>query len=238
MSTRSFNIYCGSYEIISSGLERLLKKQFFQKKAIFPVRKKLWRFFSRFIEYDKPQRTVCKGPHCFYDHYWVWYKMKSVGPRRLLNSKIFGKKADFPVKERFWPIFSHFIEHNKGHEIFFEGPQGLFDVVFAIDKSLSLGPKRSIARIFSKISCSHGDKSFWLTFLKNINYDIPPGTVFKCSKGFKTITMEVIRSFLQHMRGCWKHNFLKKNGNLPSEEKYMGPFFSFFQVWQTSKEGL
>ena len=109
---------------------------------------------------------------------------------------------------------------------------------FAIDKSLSLGPKRSIARFFSKISCSHGDKRFWLTFLKNINCDKSTGTVCKCSKGFLTITMEVIRSFLQHMRGCWKHNFLKKKGNLPSEEKNYGPLFLVFSSVTNLKGGF
>ena len=117
--------------------------------------------------------------------------MKSLGPRRLLNSQIFGKNADFPVKKTFWPIFSDFIEQNKGQKTFLEGPQGLSDIFFAIDKSLSLGPKRSIARFFLKISCSHGDKRFWLTFLKNINCDKPPGTVFKISKSFLAITRKL-----------------------------------------------
>ena len=134
------------------------------------------------------------------------------------------------MKESFWPTFSHFIEHNKSQETFFEGPQGLFDIFFAIDKSLSLGPKRSIARIFSKISCSHSDKRFWLTFLKNINCDKSPGTVCKFSKGFLTITMEVIGSCLQHMRGCLKHNFLKKKAIFPVRKKIMAPFFSFYQM--------
>ena len=142
------------------------------------------------------------------------------------------------MKKRFWPIFSHFIENNKGQETFFEGPQGLFDIFFAIDKSSSLGPNMSIARFFSKISCSLGDKRFWLTFLENINCDKPPGTVCKCSKDFLTITMEVIRSFLQHMRGCWKHNFLKKKAIFPVRKKFMASFFSFFQVWQTAKDSL
>ena len=54
------------------------------------------------------------------------------------------------------------------------------DNFFAIDKNLSLGPKRSIARIFWKYGCSHGDRRLWITFLSNINSDKPPETVFKC----------------------------------------------------------
>ena len=41
----------------------LLKTQLFGKNAIFPV-KKLWRFFSCFIEHDKCQRDFYKGPDC------------------------------------------------------------------------------------------------------------------------------------------------------------------------------
>ena len=84
------------------------------------------------------------------------------------------------------------------------------DKFFAINKNLSLGPKRSIARIFWKISCSHGDRRLWITFLSNINCDKPPKTVFKCQKSSLTITVEVIISFLQDLRGSWKNNFPKK----------------------------
>ena len=112
------------------------------------------------------------------------------------------------------------------------------DNFLAIDKNLSLGPKRSIARIFWKISCSHGDKRFWLTFFKNINCEKSPGTVCKCSNDFLTFTTEVIGSFLQHMRGCWKHNFLKKKAIFPVRKKIMARFFSFYHVRQTSKTGL
>ena len=135
-----------------------------------------------------------------------------------------GKKANFPVNKRFWPHSSPFIEHNKDQKTFFEGPQGLFDNFFAIDKNLSLGPKRSIARIFWKISCSHGDRRLWITFLSNIILDKPPGTVCKSSIGFLTITMEVIRSFLQDLRGYCKNNFSKKRQYFQWGKNY-GPLF-------------
>ena len=131
------------------------------------------------------------------------------------------------MNKRFWPNSSPFIEHNKDQKTFFEGPQGLFDKFFAIDKNLSLGPKRSLARIFWKISCSHGDKRLWITFLSNINLDKPPGTVCKSSKGFLTITMEVIRSFLQDLRGYCKNNFSKKKPIFPVRKK-LWPSFSRF----------
>ena len=104
----------------------------------------------------------------------------------------------------------------------------MFNNFFAIDKKLSLGPKRSIARIFSKISCSHGDRRLWITFLSNIICVKPPRTVFKCPKGSLTLTLEVILSFLQDLRSCWKNNFSKKKAILPVRKKNYGPPFSRF----------
>ena len=40
----------------------MLKTKIFEKKAISPVKKRLWPTSSRIIEHDKRQRTTCKGP--------------------------------------------------------------------------------------------------------------------------------------------------------------------------------
>ena len=112
------------------------------------------------------------------------------------------KKSNLPSEEKILAYFSLFLEHNKGQETIFEGPQGLFDDFFAIFKNLSLGPKRSVAIYFPKISCSHGDRSFWLTFHSYISCDTPPGTVHKDPRSFWTFTVEVLVSFLQDLRGC------------------------------------
>ena len=48
--------------MVSLGPKRLLKTQFFGEKANFPVKKKFWSFFSRILDCDKPQGTICKGP--------------------------------------------------------------------------------------------------------------------------------------------------------------------------------
>ena len=54
-----------TYRSIFLGTDRLLKTQFFEKKAKFPVKKTLWPNFSRIIERDKHQWTICKGPKGF-----------------------------------------------------------------------------------------------------------------------------------------------------------------------------
>ena len=38
----------------------MLKTQIFEKKAIFPVKKRFWPVFFRITECDKPQGTLCK----------------------------------------------------------------------------------------------------------------------------------------------------------------------------------
>ena len=40
----------------------MLKKQIFEKKANFPVKKKFSAYFSQVIECDGPQRTIFEEP--------------------------------------------------------------------------------------------------------------------------------------------------------------------------------
>ena len=140
------------------------------------------------------------------------------------------KRQTFQWRKNFGLFFSHFLEHNKGQETIFQGPQGLFDNCSAIDNFFSLGPKRSIARNFSKqkISCSHSDRRFWLTFHRLINCDKPPRTGFFCTQAFLTSTVEVIGSFLQDLGGCWKHNSLEKKRQFIQWGKNCGPIFLVF----------
>ena len=51
-----------TYRSIFLGTDRLLKTQFFEKKAKFPMKKILWPIFSPIIECDKPQGTIYNGP--------------------------------------------------------------------------------------------------------------------------------------------------------------------------------
>ena len=58
----SSDIYCRVYSIISSGPERLLKTQIFEKKANFLVKNIFWPLFSLITEHDKCRGIFCKGP--------------------------------------------------------------------------------------------------------------------------------------------------------------------------------
>ena len=56
------------------GPNRLLKSQIFEKKGILSSEKHIVACFSRLIECDKPQRTVCKGPKGFSDNCFGTYR--------------------------------------------------------------------------------------------------------------------------------------------------------------------
>ena len=102
----------------------------------------------------------------FFHHYYVSYNINSLGPRRLLKTHFFERKANFPVKKSFWPNPPPIIECDK-----------------------------------------------------------PQGTVYISSEASVTISLEKLRSFLQDLRGCWKHNFLKKKKEILPVKKKIGLFF-------------
>ena len=51
--------------------------------------------------------------------------MVSLGPKRLLKTQNFGKKANFPVKKKFWPIFSRIFDCDKHQGKNCYGPKGI-----------------------------------------------------------------------------------------------------------------
>ena len=79
---------------------------FLKKKRNFPVEKKFWPFPSRINEHDKRQETIYKGPQ-------GTLTITVEGRRSFIQDltgcckqKFLNKKAIFPVRKRFWPIFS------------------------------------------------------------------------------------------------------------------------------------
>ena len=120
--------YSRSFLIISGTPERLLQTQIFEKKAIFPMKKIMWPTFSRIIECDKHQRTICKGPQAvptitvesmrafFQDLSGCW------------KHKFLKKKAIFQVKKLLWPIFSFIIECHKAQGTVSKGPKGVLTI--------------------------------------------------------------------------------------------------------------
>ena len=98
-------------EVIRSNFKeskKLLKTNFW-KKAIFLVKKRFWPFFSynRVIECDKSQRTLCKSPRGNLTFTAEVTRSNFEKISEVVENKFLKKKANFPVKKRFWPFFSY-----------------------------------------------------------------------------------------------------------------------------------
>ena len=73
-----------------------------------------------------------------------------------------------------------------------------FDLNCANDRAISLGPKRSTERMFSKKSCFHGYKSFWPTFSRLMECNKPQRTIYKDEQVFLTFTLEFIGALFRN----------------------------------------
>ena len=84
--------------------------------------------FSRITEYSRPQVTICWAPQRFYDNHCASFKIISVTPERLLNIKVFEKKAFFLAKKLFRPSFSRIMENGKPQGTKYRDQQGIVTV--------------------------------------------------------------------------------------------------------------
>ena len=125
--------------------------------------------------------------------------------------------------KKFWPKFSRIVEHDKRQETTYEGTQGFLTSIVQAVWSF-LWDLRSSEQVFTKKGYISGDKRFWPLFSRFIDCDKCQRTNCKSPKGVLAITVEVIRSFLWRLEGCWKHSFLKK-GTI-SNENFLWPTFS------------
>ena len=110
--TRCFDHDCSNDKNISLTPKRSTETNI-SKKIFFLGDKCFWPTFPCIIACGKHQGTFYKGPQifltftleliraCFFDLNGCW------------KHKVLKTKAFFPVKETFWPSFSHFIERGK-----------------------------------------------------------------------------------------------------------------------------
>ena len=75
------------------------------------------------------------GVFNIFHHYYVSYKINTLGPRRLLKTQYFERKANFPVKKSFWPNLPPIIECDK--------PQGTVYISSEASVTITLGNLRS-----------------------------------------------------------------------------------------------
>ena len=92
-------------------------------------------------------------------------------------TQIFGRKANFPVKKNFWPIFSRIFECEKprGSE---QKVHGVFRLLMWKLSDRFFGPKLSIETKFSKNSCFHRDNRFWPIFRRIVECEKPQETKY------------------------------------------------------------
>ena len=87
--------------------KRLFKTHIYWKKAIFSVKKCICPIFFRIVEIDKPQKTIQKSPKDI-----LTFNVEVIGsfwgPKRLLKTQIFLKKAVFLRTNVFAPYFLKF----------------------------------------------------------------------------------------------------------------------------------
>ena len=101
-----FDNYCGKYNILSVTLERLLETQFFEKKNTFPLK----NFLAVSFSYHRLKKTLSNyllGSRMSFSNYGASNKINSLGPKKSIVPIFFKLKAIVPMKNRFWPNYTH-----------------------------------------------------------------------------------------------------------------------------------
>ena len=94
---------------------------------------KTWVLTGKQFEDFRPKKEQNQSPRLFNntsslkttnlcDIYCARYKIVSLGPE---NSIEMFKKSSFPLKKKFWPLFSHTTEQDRLHGKIYNGPQRL-----------------------------------------------------------------------------------------------------------------
>ena len=106
MSKRSFDFYGKSYKIISVTQKRLLKIQIFEKKQSFPLKKKLAYFLFVFPSIKKTSGNKLNRSTRVSHNHCVSYMIVSVGPKKLLKTRIFERECKLSSENRILAYFS------------------------------------------------------------------------------------------------------------------------------------
>ena len=95
------------------------------------------------------------------------------------------------MKQRFWPIFSRIIEHDKRQGKSYKGIQGILtNFIQAISSFLE--DVRSRETMFPMKGFFPGDKCFWPIFSRIIEHDKSQGTTYQGTKSTLTSIAQAI----------------------------------------------
>ena len=144
----------------------------------------------------------------------------------MLKAHIFEKKSNFCGEKYIAACFFRIIECYKPQRKLYKGPQATLTITVKPIGPFFSGPKRLLkTQVSEKKGNFSSEKKLWPIFSRVIECHKPYGTICKGPTDIPTITLEVIWSFLEHLRGCCKHKILKKKANLPVK-KILWPIFS------------
>ena len=125
-----FDIYCANDMNFFWHLRGRLK-QTFQKTAVFTMKEVFGPFFFVLSSVTKLKEQIIRVYRLLRQLLWNLLE-HFLGPKRLLKSQIFEKKANFSVKKNFCSIFSRNIDHENWQGTFYKGLQGILTLIVQI----------------------------------------------------------------------------------------------------------
>ena len=122
------------------------------KNSCYHVDKSFESTFPRIIECNKPKETIQKGPQANFAN-TVESIRASLRTKMLMKTQIFEKQyAIFPVKERFWPVFSPLIDHEECQGTIYKCTQGNLPNIAQMIRSFRWDLRNRLKQTFQKIT--------------------------------------------------------------------------------------
>ena len=153
----------------------------------------------------------------------------SSGPKKS-RSKVFKIKAIVLKKKILAHFFPYYPLRPTSSKLLW-GSTTYFRNFYASYNTLSLTTKRLLKKqVFEEKFKLSQEKNVLAFFSRAIEHDKRQETTYKAPQDSLFFTLEVIGSFFLGSTGWYEHNFLKKKGNLSSEEKISAFFLEIPSV--------
>ena len=192
--------YCANDQINSLGPKGSIETNN-SKNSCFHDDKSFWPFFPRIIECDKHQGfpdfiRLQRYP----DKYFKKDKINSLGLMMSIETNIF-KKSCFQDHKSFWPVFPPYIACERPHGTTFKGPQAILTIFWKIKKRF-LGTRGCWKHKVVKNKATYPvEKRLWPLLFRFIEHGNWQGTIYTGPQGVLTSIVQMIITFLWHLRG-------------------------------------
>ena len=145
------------------------------------------------------------------------------------------------MKKNFGLFFSRDIEHDKCQVAVYKGSQGILTIFVQLIWTYIWHIKDRLKQTFQKTAVFtmkevFGPFSFVLSRVTNLKEQFI--MVHKLFWQLLWKLIELIEHFFWDLTGCWKHKFLRKKGDLSSEEKILAYFFLVISNMTNVREEL